>query len=177
MASIQKKKATRSFILALLLLLVQLQVFSQTDRTAKINNLYKCLLEYKIECPKTVLAIIVFETGWLECKNCSYQYNNLFGFRTNQEYIRFKSVYACLDYFKIWEQTYYDTWKIKHPKGTYYEYLTHVKYAHVNIAHYIRTIKSIEKLVAENTSVIDASLRQEPGFLQDVPQDTIPRKK
>ena len=50
--------------LLLPLLFMQLWLFSQPEREAKVANLYRSLKEYDIECPKTVLAIVVFETGW-----------------------------------------------------------------------------------------------------------------
>ena len=151
----KKNKTPKGFLLVALLLSAQLPAHSQDPRTIKINDLYSCLKEYDIECPKTVLAIAIYETGWLECKHCSLQFNNLFGFRTNNNYIRFNSIYDCLDYLRVWQTTYYDPWKKKHPNGTYYDYLAHVKYAHVNIAHYLLTIKSVERLISKDVKKMD----------------------
>jgi len=168
-----KKKSAYCFLLVLLLVTGSLRTFSQTTRAARVNDLYHCLLEYHIECPKTVLAIVIYETGWLECKNCSYKFNNLFGFRSNHEYLKFKSIYECLEYFKIWQETYYTPWKLKHPKGTYYEYLAHVKYAHVNMSNYLRSIKSIERLISKDVKDMDATLISDPGAFQEFEMDTL----
>ena len=177
MVSRQKTEWAFSFLLAVLLLLVNQYAFGQKGRVAKVSSLYSCLLDYKIECPKTVLAIAIFETGWLECKNCTYQYNNLFGFRANHDYLRFKSTYECIEYLKIWQQTYYDPWKAKHPKGSYYEFLVHVKYAHLNMPNYLRIIKSIERLVSKDLKEADATLISNPGEFQEYELDTLKYQK
>ena len=162
----QKKKSAPGLLLVLLLLFITLNAFSQKGRTAKINNLYSCLLEYKIECPKTVLAIAVYETGWMECKNCSYQYNNLFGFRSNRNYVRFKNIYECIEYLKVWQETYYDPWKARHPRGSYYDFLVHIRYARSSMSNYLKTIKSVERLVSKNVKDMDATIIPdiEPGL-------------
>ena len=151
----KKNKAPKGLLVVALLLSTHLPALSQDERTMKINDLYSCLKEYDIECPKTVLAIAINETGWLECKHCALQFNNLFGFRTNNHYIRFSSTYDCLAYLRVWQTTYYDPWKTKHPKGTYYEYLVHMKYAHADIGHYLLAIKSIERLISKQVKQMD----------------------
>jgi|GEM_PF-397435 hypothetical protein len=173
MACRQNKKSALCFLLVLLLVFANRFAFSQTSREAKVNDLYHCLLEYHVECPKTVLAIAIYETGWLECKNCTYQYNNFFGFRANHDYLRFKSIYDCLEYFKIWQETYYMPWKLKHPKGTYYEYLAHVKYAHANMGNYLKTIKSIERLISKDVKDMNATLISDPGAFQEMEMDSL----
>jgi hypothetical protein len=173
MVTRKKRKSLLYRLLVLPLLFLSISSFSQASRTAKINDLYHCLLEYHVECPKTVLAIVVYETGWLECKNCSYQFNNLFGFRANGQYLKFKSIYECLEYFKVWQETYYLPWKNRHPDGTYYQYLVHVKYAHKNIGNYLTTIKSIERLISKNVSDVDATLISDPGAFQEIEMDTL----
>ena len=155
----EKKKR---FLLVLPLVFIQLCAFSQTGRDAKVANLYQSIKQYNIECPKTVLAIAVFESGWLECKNCAYQYNNLFGFRANGDYLKFNSIDECLAYFKTWQNTYYVPWKKRHPNGTYYEYLAHVKYAHINIGNYVRTIKAVERLIDKDVVIMDGSPQSYP---------------
>ena len=151
----EKNKTAKSFLPFLLLLFIQLSADSQATRTVKVANLYSCLKEYNIECPKTVLAIAIYETGWMECKHCSYQFNNLFGFRVNNDYLKFESIYDCLAYLRVWQTTYYDPWKVKHPKGTYYEYLAHVKYAHLDMSNYLKTIRAIERLIAREVKQMD----------------------
>ena len=137
-------RTAKSFLLILPILFFGLSARSQYDRTTRVRNLYHCLKEYEIECPKTVLAVAIFETGWMECNHCAYQYNNLFGFRTNTNYVRFGSIYECLDYLKTWQTT-------------YYEFLIHMKYARGTMVSYIRILKAIERLVDEDVRQIDES--------------------
>jgi len=156
MAGRQKLAFTKG-VLLLLFLLVRTGLFSQDVRMQKVVSLYSCMKEYDIEYPKTCLAIAIYETGWLECKHCSYQFNNLFGFRSNHEYVKFNSVYDCLQYLKIWQTTYYDPWKLKHPNGNYYEFLAHMRYA-TGMASYVKTLKHLEGLVEEELEKMDDSL-------------------
>ena len=150
-------KQKRKLLLVPLMALVCVCAWSQPGRDEKVVSLYQSIKQYNIECPKTVLAIAVFESGWLECKNCAYQYNNLFGFRANGNYLKFTSIDECLAYFKTWQNTYYIPWKKRHPNGTYYEYLAHVKYAHINIGNYVRTIKAVERLIDKDVIIVDGS--------------------
>ena len=156
MVSREKKKPVISLLSFLLLMSIQSVASAQLSRMDKVNNLYSCIKEYDIECPREVLAIAIYETGWMECHHCSYQFNNLFGFRAGREYLKFGSIYDCLQYLHDWQVAFYDPWKLKHPKGTYYEYLIHVRYARSSMSNYILTIKSIERLVAKNTAAIDS---------------------
>ena len=158
----REKKSKTKFILPLLMFF-QLNGNCQAGRTAKVDNLYSCLKEYDIECPKTVLAIAIYETGWMECKNCSYQFNNLFGFRANHNYIKFESIYDCVQYLRIWQTAFYDPWKIKHPNGTYYQYLAHIKYA-PDMVNYVKTLKHIEGLVAGELNAIDSAPITRPSI-------------
>jgi hypothetical protein len=157
------RKQTKMFLLVLQLVFIQFFAWSQTSRDAKVASLYQSIKQYNIECPKTVLAIAVFESGWLECTHCAYQYNNLFGFRANGDYLRFNNIDECLAYFKTWQNTYYVPWKKRHPTGTYYEYLPHVKYAHINIGNYVRTIKAVERLIDKDVIMMDESPQNNPS--------------
>ena len=148
-----KKNLVKCFLP--LLLFMQLGVYGQANKFARAANLYSCLKEYKIECPKTCLAIAIYETGWMGCHNCSGQFNNLFGFRNTHTYIKFKNVYECLEYLKKWQIDFYDPWKRKHPNETYYEFLVHIKYTGSNMTNYLANIKSIERLLAKETRAID----------------------
>lgn len=162
------RHCANGFLLMMLMLCIHSSVSGQSDRMAKVSNLYSCLKEYEIECPRTVLAIAVYETGWLECKHCTYQYNNLFGFRANHGYLQFENIYECLEYFKTWQLTYYDPWKAKHPRGSYYDYLVHMKYARASMANYVKTIRAIERLTAKTTNAFDQTQVDEPESKQRV---------
>lgn len=122
---------------------------SQEARTAKIQALYDTLVVFQIEYPRTVTAIAIVETGWLECSKCAFKYNNLFGFRGNGKYMRFDSQEACIAYLKVWQQKNFVPWKEKHPKGTYHQFLTAIKYAE-NMPYYLRNITNLERWVSKN---------------------------
>jgi hypothetical protein len=135
-------------ILLLIIFIYNLCAFAQDDKMPdgkmqKVCSLYDCMKELDIKNPKTVLAMAVLETGWLDCKHCSLQYNNLFGFRSQEEYMHFATMYDCLCYFKRWQVKYYDPWKVNHPKGTYYDFLKYIKFAAHN-DYYIARIKVVE---------------------------------
>lgn len=133
----------------LISLLVSNNLYGQKGRQAKLQALYDSLIAYDVDCPKTVLAVAILETGWMECKNCTYRYNNLFGFRGNKGYIHFSTLSQCLAYLKKWQVSFYEPWAEKNPNHTYYQFLAHIKYAK-NMAGYISMIKHLEKWIDEH---------------------------
>lgn len=142
----------RHLLFGLLTLLLTVNtggVYAQQTRVQKVSALYDSLLVYEIEYPQTVLAQAMFETGWMECKKCTYRWNNLFGFRGNGNYMRFASISDCLVYLKKWQVKYYQPWRKKHPKATYYEFLTHLKYA-ADMPTYLNKIKQVERRIKKN---------------------------
>ncbi len=129
-------------------------LFAQNGRIYTMTKLYDSLRSHNIEHPKTVLAIAIYETGWMQCKSCALeQHNNLFGFRTNADFLKFPDIYASIRYLKKWQTRYYHPWKIKHPEGTYYEYLKYIGYCD-NMDSYIKNIKSIEQWIAVNVEQV-----------------------
>lgn len=122
---------------------------AQQTRIERVGAMYDSLLAYDIAYPKIVLAQAMFETGWMECKKCTFRYNNLFGFRGRGNYMRFATISDCLEYLKTWQQKFYEPWRQKHPKGTYYEFLTHMKYA-ADMPTYLKKIKWVERWVDKN---------------------------
>lgn len=125
------------------------RLFAQTSREQKVSALYDSLLVYDIDYPETVLAQAMFETGWMECKKCTFKFNNLFGFRGNGNYMRFATLSDCLAYLKKWQNKYYLPWHQKHPKDSYYDFLTHLKYA-ADMPTYLKKIKQVERWIAKN---------------------------
>lgn len=124
-------------------------VHAQSHRIKAVASLYDSLRSHKIEHPKTVLAIAIYETGWMQCKSCALEYNNLFGFRTNKDFLKFSSTSESIRYLKRWQMRYYKPWKARHPEGTYYEYLRYIRYCD-NMDSYIRNIKNIEQWLSVN---------------------------
>src|SRR4051812_8972597 len=104
-------KKLLNLYLCLLMLLSASSSLRAQSRLEKVSNLYDSLLVHDIEKPKIVLAIAIFETGWMECHHCTYRENNLFGFRNNNGYVKFKTVSDCLDFLKHWQGKYYKPWK------------------------------------------------------------------
>jgi hypothetical protein len=126
--------------------------YAQGHRVKEVSRLYDSLISHKIAFPKTVLAIVIYETGWMQCKSCALEHNNLFGFRTNKDFIKFTSVTESIKYLKKWQNRYYTPWKTKHAEGTYYEYLTYIRYCD-HMDNYIKEIKSIEKWLSQNIAM------------------------
>ncbi len=134
---------------SLVLLISCLSLFSQTSRTEKVQALYDTLVAYDIDYPKTVTAIAIMETGWLECKQCAFRNTNLFGFRGSGRYMRFESQSACIAYLKEWQQKNYLPWRQKHPKSSYHHFLVYMKYAE-NMPVYLRHITNLENWLKRN---------------------------
>ncbi len=146
-----KKRLLLITVLSMLLFVANSKdLYAQGSKVKEVSRLYESLQSHKIAFPKTVLAIVIYETGWMQCKSCALDdYNNLFGFRTNKDFIKFASVTESIKYLKTWQTKYYKPWKVRHPKGTYYEYLRYIRYCD-NMDNYIKTIKSIEGWIALN---------------------------
>ena len=154
-----------SFYLLMMLLGSRLQAQSREER---VGALYDSLIVHEIESPKIVLAIAIFETGWMECHHCTYRENNLFGFRNNGGYVKFATISDCLDFLKHWQEKYYSPWKEKHPKGSYYDFMRHMRYA-LNMTNYFRFIKPLEKWIDENI--------EQAGYMPETQPTGLPNMK
>ncbi len=144
-----RKDSLTLLLVALLFGASQHSLYAQGERVKEVARIYDSLRSHQIEFPKTVLAIVILETGWLQCKSCAFSHNNLFGFRTNKDFLHFASVTESIRYMKRWQTKYYNPWKTKNPNGTYYEYLTYIGYCN-NMDIYIRDIKTIENWISLN---------------------------
>ena len=143
------KKFTNYTFIIFIIAMPFSRLIAQTCRIEKTQALFDSLKVKEIQCPKTVLAVAIYETGWLECDRCSYQLNNLFGFKLRKGYIRFTNISECIDYLKKWQNLYYETWRVKHPDGTYHQFMYYIRYAR-NMENYNRNLKSIEYWITEN---------------------------
>jgi len=148
-----KKLILVNLFLLLLLFAYAHAVKAQGYRAKTATKIYDSLISHQIEYPKTVLAIVLYETGWMQCKSCALEHNNLFGFRTNKEFLKFTTMSESIKYLKRWQTRYYAPWKQKHPEGTYYEYLRYIGYCD-NMDSYIKNIKSIEQWISMNTEIV-----------------------
>ena len=74
-----------------------------------------------IKHPEIVYAQYRLETG-NGVSRAFTEYNNAFGFIYKRKLMRFKSVEACVEYYKIWQTKRYVT-------GDYFEFLKKIGYA------------------------------------------------
>ncbi len=120
----------KRFLIFILLVGCFHQGFSQKSNKAKLQATYDEIKDANIEEPDFVMAQSIMETGWLNCKKCCYQYNNLFGFyKKGNKCMKFESPKESIKYYKEWQKKRYPKFKKKYPKGTYYDFLRHIGYA------------------------------------------------
>ena len=103
-----------------------------------------CFTFHGIQEPKTSLAIVILETGHLQCNNCSLDNNNLFGFLWKKEFKKFKSYNHCIKYYKKWQVKHWYKYHNKYPSKSYHEFLKHIYFCN-DMANYNKNIKQIEK--------------------------------
>lgn len=120
----------KKLLFAISLLFVLQEGFSQKIDKAKMQAMYDAIKAAGIRHPDFVMAQCMQETGNLNCKKCCLRYHNLFGFYINgNKCKKFNSDEECIAYYKTWQDKRYDKWRKKYPKGDYYHFLKHVKYA------------------------------------------------
>jgi hypothetical protein len=117
-------------LLAFAVNFIFLQGMAQKSNTAKMQAMFDVIVAADIQHPEIVMAQVIQETGWMNCKNCCLQYNNYFGFMaTLTKCMKFASKEDCVNYYKRWQDKRYPKWRAKTPKGTYYDFLVAIKYA------------------------------------------------
>lgn len=117
-------------LITILFLFASQQGFTQKIDKAKMQAMYDAIKEAGIRHPDFVMAQCMQETGNLNCKKCCLRYHNLFGFYIKgNKCKKFNSDEECISYYKSWQDKRYDKWRKKYPKGDYYHFLKHVKYA------------------------------------------------
>lgn len=120
----------KKLLFAITLLLVLQEGYSQKIDKAKMQAMYDAIKAAGIRHPDFVMAQCMQETGNLSCKKCCLRYHNLFGFYIKgNKCKKFNSDEECIAYYKTWQDKRYDKWRKKYPKGDYYHFLKHVKYA------------------------------------------------
>lgn len=120
----------KKLLFAISLLFVLQEGYSQKIDKAKMQAMYDAIKAAGIRHPDFVMAQCMQETGNLNCKKCCLRYHNLFGFYINgNKCKKFNSDEECIAYYKTWQDKRYDKWRKKYPKGDYYHFLKHVKYA------------------------------------------------
>lgn len=95
-----------------------------------LDSIYYYLDSLNVQEPKYVMAQALFESGWFQCKKCSWQYNNMFGFKGQSgKYLRFNTWVDCVIYYANWQKKRYPKYKEKHPKGNYLDFLMWCNFA------------------------------------------------
>lgn len=95
-----------------------------------LDSIKDMLDSLQVEEPIYVLAQATYESGWFECKNCSWKYNNMFGFKGQSgKYLRFNTWQDCVIYYANWQKKRYPKYKAKYPNGTYLGFLKWCHYA------------------------------------------------
>lgn len=109
----------------------------QNDTSLTRETLFAEIKKAKILPAEVCLRQAMLETGWLSCRNCSLDRNNLFGFATDRGYLDFAT----------WQESvyYYATWlRRKGYKGEdIYDFLRR-KWVCEDIEHYIEQLKKIK---------------------------------
>ena len=106
--------------------------FSQISPVVKerVQKIYELIKNENIQYPEFVIAQSIVETGWMKCKNCCYDFHNLFGFiGSSNKCLKFKSDYESIQYYKKWQDARIVKWRTKFPDKDYYHFLKYVKYA------------------------------------------------
>jgi len=102
-----------------------------------------------IQEPLYVLSQACWETGWFNCKNCTWENNNMFGFRGKSgKYMKFKNWPECVVYYANWQKKRYPKFKELHPGGTYLGFLKWCRFA--ESPHYSRVITETHNWVLKN---------------------------
>lgn len=84
----------------------------------------------KVEEPVYVMAQALYESGWFACKHCTWENNNMFGFKgSNGKYLKFKCWQDCVIYYAKWQKKRYPKYKAKHPNGNYLDFLRWSNYS------------------------------------------------
>jgi len=128
------------------LLIVLLFFVSLNCGAYSLTEVYQLLIKYEVDEPEISLAIVVYETGWLKCKNCCLSHNNIFGFMYKGKVIHYPSITHSIKAYRKWQLKHWNKFHLKYPNKTYYDFLEKIYYCN-EMTHYIRKIKTIKRLL------------------------------
>ena len=117
------------WLLFIAFLVISKLATSQPDTTG-----FKAMVYKHCKHPEIVMAQAVLESGNFKCNNCSWDYNNPFGFFWRGEYKKWDSWQQSIIYYRNWQSKLYKG-------GDYYEFLKRVGYA--EDPNYINKLKQI----------------------------------
>ena len=126
--------------------MIKLYLLILLSNTTPIDKL-KCiyLLNYETLEQEITSAIIMFETGRMNCKNCALTtHNNLTGFMWKGKYIKYNNYTESIKSYIKWQNKRYIPYKKKYPNNDYYQFLEHIYYCN-NPKNYVKMLKYINK--------------------------------
>lgn len=117
---------------------------TETEKIIKLTpvNVYRKIVEYKIEHPKIVFSQVMVETGHLKSQGAIIN-NNLFGFNNKSGHMSFDSWEESILYYKEWQDK-------KYFGGNYHKFLKKVGYAKDSL--YIVKLINMENKLFKNES-------------------------
>lgn len=113
---------------------ILLIILCNTMYSLSYTEVYREILKHEIKHPEIVLKQAILETGWFKCEYCSYDHNNIFGFRYKHKYLEFDTWQESVAYYKKWQDK-------RYKGGDYYDFLKKVGYA--TSKTYNRKLKNI----------------------------------
>jgi len=121
----------------ILIILMGIFLFAASCKAQSKEEVYKYCDSIGIQHVDIVVNQSLLETGQYQCKDCSLDQNNIFGFRWKKQYIKFDTWQESCDYYKRWQDkrykgqpNYYDFLKCvrKHSNGDCMPYATSKQY-------------------------------------------------
>ena len=113
----------------------QITTYPSVEETLELtpDNVLYWLGVFEVQYPEIVLKQSILECGWKYESYRAEEYQNIFGFETNQP-LRFGHWLASIIYYKAWQDKYYFD-------GDYYEFLENYGYAKDSL--YVQKLKQI----------------------------------
>lgn len=145
----------KKYIIILCLLNFQFQKISaQKNKHDSITISYLDKVSYYLDSlgvkeKDYVLSQAMWETGWFQCKNCAWSKGyNLFGFRSGNGYIKYKSYKESAIAYSKWQNKRYAPYKLKYPNKSYLDFLVYCKYA--EDANYLKKVIYMHNWLIKN---------------------------
>lgn len=88
-----------------ILMLILFTGFKLTAQTTE--QVFNECIKQGIENPEIVTKQAILETGHFKCENCSFDHNNIFGFRWKGKYLEFDSWQESISYYKKWQDKWF----------------------------------------------------------------------
>jgi len=125
-----------TIILSALFVLITSLTGAADRSTPTVEEVKAEILKHDIRFPDIVLAQAIEETGWMECIDCSMDYNNIFGFWYKKKFIGFDRWQESVEYYAKWQKRHYVS-------GSYFKFLKSMPYS-MN-PEYNKNLKKIMK--------------------------------